>query len=131
MMAIVGPSFSGKTSLAAKLIEHREFCIDKPVRSIHYFYNIFQEKFNEIERSTPNITFHKGLPTQDQIDEISDPNYLDMIVLDDLGSIIGNSEFMHELSVCGVHHRNLFAVTSTVQGSIEKLKIHPYISGPC
>ena len=110
LLAIAAPSFSGKTCLVSKLIEHRVFCIDQPVRSIKYFYSIFQDKYDEIERANPIVTFHKGLPTHAQIDEVSDPNHLDMLVLDDLGEVVGNSEFLLEMATFGVHHKNVILV---------------------
>ena len=42
----------------------------QPVSTILYCYGVFQDYFNEF--NIPNLTFHEGLPTKEQVEDMHD-----------------------------------------------------------
>lgn len=61
-MAISGPSMSGKTILALKLIDNLPSLLEMKIEKIYYFYNSFNKKFED--PSLSHITFINGLPSE-------------------------------------------------------------------
>ena len=56
-----GPSQAGKTEFTFKLLEN--------YKSITYCYAIWQKKFLRLKEIVPDIQFHEGVISDDDIDE--------------------------------------------------------------
>ena len=68
---VVGNSMSGKTVLTFKIIKQsKEMFTTPPVKTI-YCYSVYQDLFSQMEKEIENITFHEGLPTNEDIDSWS------------------------------------------------------------
>ena len=84
----------------------------QPVASILYCEGVYQEFFNTM-RDNPSIAcpicFQKGLPTQEDIDNMYDKCF-HIIVLDDLMEKIVKSADMQELFTKYCHHKNIMAI---------------------
>ena len=108
-ICLSGSSGSGKTVLVKKIIDNVDsfYANPKPNR-ILYCYAQFQQIYAEIENTCSKIEFHRGLPTQDQLDVLSNENSLDgnssLIILDDLQEALINSPLINQLFTVTSHH---------------------------
>ncbi|MCG8113717.1 MAG: hypothetical protein N0E59_23450 [Candidatus Thiodiazotropha taylori] len=77
---------------------------------ILYCHAIEQPLFLEMENTLSSIHFHKGLPSEELIEEYSHSPNCNIIVLDDLmDSVVSNAE-MEKLFTLGAHHRRLIII---------------------
>lgn len=83
IIAITGSTGSGKTRHALQLIKYIDAMFDRPVVNIIYCYAQYQTIFAEIERTTPNISFHLGLPDEEVLSKCSEQVH-SVLFLDDL-----------------------------------------------
>lgn len=74
-----------------------------------YFYGVYQDLFEEMERRLPNLTLHQGLPSMPEIEEFAEGKN-DLIVLDDLMRDVLESKTAELLFTRGCHHRKLSVV---------------------
>ena len=107
-MIIAGPTGSGKTYWTHKLLRNEMFT--QPVSTILYCYGVFQDYFNKF--NIPNLTFHEGLPTKEQVEDIHDGNF-HIIVLNDLMEYIIKSIDTQNLFTIYCHHFNITAIFVT------------------
>ena len=114
-VVIFGSSGSGKTFLTAEILKHRNYCFDKPVQRIHVFYACYQRLYQELERQIPNISFFNCLPDDSHIQELSDPNSHDLIVLDDWAQESAKNDVILSLFVRDCHHKNISLIMLTQQ----------------
>ena len=109
-MMVIGPTNCGKTYWINRLLENDMFT--QPVSSILYCYGVYQEFYNKMH-DNPSIRapiqFHKGIPSQEDIDNLYDGQF-HIIVLDDLMEKIVKSIEMQELFTKYCHHRNMMAI---------------------
>ena len=59
-MMICGPTGSGKTFFVYKLLKNHMFT--KKVSKILYCYGVYQDLYDTMLLSLPNIVFHEGVP---------------------------------------------------------------------
>ena len=116
-MIIAGPTGSGKTLWTHKLLKNEMFT--QPVPSILYFYGVFQNYFNEF--NIPNLTFHEGLPSKEEVENLHDGNF-HIIVLDDFMEYIIKSVDTQNLFTKYCHHYNITAIFVTQ---------NVFAQGPC
>ena len=81
-----------------------------PPAKVLYCYGIHQALYDQMERELSFIEFHHGLPSEQQLIELSDQSHCNLVVLDDLMESVTSSGEMESLFVKGVHHRNLTVV---------------------
>ena len=109
-MMVIGPTNCGKMYWINRLLENDMFT--QPVASILYCYGVYQDFYNQM-RDNPSIRaplhFHKGLPSQEDIDNLYNGEF-HIIVLDDLMEKIVKSIEMQELFTKYCHHRNMTAI---------------------
>lgn len=79
----------------------------KSPERVLYCYGIFQDLFHEIEKELPFIRFHHGIPSEEDLNELSSETHCNMVVLDDLMDSVTSSPDMEQLFVKGMHHRHL------------------------
>lgn len=121
---VCGPTNSGKTTFVKQLLETSSVMFKEPPVSVIYCYgSVWQPIFNEMENSVKNISFHKGLPTKDDLVEIHDSDKRHFIcVVDDCMNQCANSTSMEELVCVGSHHLNMTLVC-LVQNLFQKGKV--------
>lgn len=106
--AISGTTGSGKTTWIKKLLLNKDKLFpDNPPRMILYCYGIWQSLFEEIEKNMPDIVFHKGLPSTQQINNISNNNVHNIVILDDLMQDVVKNSDIEILFTRGAHHKKL------------------------
>ena len=116
-MIIAGPTGSVKTFWIHKLLRNEIFT--QPVSSILNCYGVFQNYFNDF--NIPNLTFHKGLPSKEEVESLHDGNF-HIIVLDDLMEYIIKSVDTQNLFTKYCHHYNITAIFDTQ---------NVFAQGPC
>ena len=102
---ISGCTQSGKTHFTKRLLENAAGMFDTPPQRIIYAYSEYQPVFDIMKTTIPNITFHKGLPDRDEIEDFSEGHVI--LVLDDLMLKITASEECVQLFTVTSHHKNV------------------------
>lgn len=105
---VAGPTGCGKTSWITRLLQSRG-AFTEPVRSVLYCYGVWQSAYDEMKTIIPNITFHKGLPKQDTVEQLHDGEF-HVIVLDDLMEVIVDSLPAQMLFTKFCHHYNISTI---------------------
>ena len=116
-IVIAGPTGSGKTVWVNKLLANNMFT--QTVTSVMYCYGVYQNYFKEF--NIPNITFHEGLPTHEEVKELNNGKF-HIIVLDDLMEEIIRSVETQNLFTKYCHHYNITAIF---------LSQNIFAQGPC
>lgn len=106
-IVVSGATCSGKTSWVFRLLQNKENMFAKPPQKVLYAYGIYQPLYEQMERELPFITFHQGLPSEEDLTELSNDTVCNLIILDDLMDSVTSSEEMEKLFVKGMHHRHL------------------------
>lgn len=105
--SISGTTGSGKTTWIFKLLKHSDQMFSIKPKKILYCYGIWQNLFDKIEKKIPNITFHEGLPSSHQINELTSNQEHNIIILDDLMMECVKNKDIELLFTRGSHHQNL------------------------
>ena len=103
-------SNSGKTTFIKKLLEMAPKVFTEPPSRIIYFYNIYQEKFAEMEESIKNISFFQGLPQRSDIEEYARSEKHLLLVFDDMYQDLISSRDICDLTILMCHHLNTSCV---------------------
>jgi len=112
-MFIAGPSNSGKTFWVQNLLTNAQVMFDRPPTSITYCYSVYQPLYDSMKKTVPvPITFHEGLLTEKDFDQMTNENF-HIIVLDDLMDKIVASKEMMELFTKYCHHKDITAILIT------------------
>ncbi len=105
---ICGRSGSGKTTFIARLLENiGELVKNEDGREIQilYCYSAQQPLFQEMNGNLHNITFHKGIPSEDTIDNLVNPEKKHLImVIDDLMRDVVASNIIFDFFTVKAHH---------------------------
>lgn len=104
---IAGPTSSGKSQLMKRLLYEAEDMFTEPPKRILYCYTTHQPMFDEMSGKLDNITFHKGIPTDACIDNLTRDGGCNALVLDDLSQKCINSEHFLKIWTVDAHHRRL------------------------
>ena len=111
---VSGMTQSGKSQWIQKLINSRPWKIEPPPEKIIYCYSEYQpELFSKYDKSL--VTFNRGLPNEQEMDEWFHQNIRSLLVLDDLmQETDGTSgKIISMLFTRGSHHRNLSIILVT------------------
>ena len=100
---IAGSTQSGKTFFTVKLIENAKNLFSNVPVKIFYCYNIFQNKFNDLEGL---VDFHQGIPDIEKIADKKNRHFL--LIFDDLMQSIDKQ--MVNLFTVQTHHLNFSCV---------------------
>lgn len=120
---IVAPTNSGKSTLVTDILKYKQQLFDDPPLRIMFCYRYTQSIFEDLTAThAPQIDFHFGLPSEDEIDAFSHPDEHRLIVLDDLATDIINSSVIENLITGACHHKRLTTVI-TLQNLFPRGKI--------
>ena len=73
---------------------------DPVPEKVLYCYGIDHPLFHEMSKTIPNITFHKGLPTEEMLDMLENQ----LVVIDDIADDLVQSKAIQNLIVRQCHH---------------------------
>jgi GTPase SAR1 family protein len=103
---VIGQSGSGKTQFIFKILRNKDVMFgESPPKVIRYYYGIWQDTFDDMSKEIQGLSFHKGLPTEDEILSFTDPNSHTLIILDDVMHEAANSEVVELIFTRISHHR--------------------------
>lgn len=114
---ISGPTGCGKTQFVSQII--RNHYIDPFPNHILYLYSEWQQEYDKLTDSVPEIIFQRGFP--DKLMENLNPKNRNLLILDDQMSKIGDTKELADLFTKGSHHRNL-TIIYIVQNLFDKSK---------
>ena len=106
-ISVTGATLSGKTSWVFRLLRHKDEMFISPPEKVLYCYGIYQPLFEQMEKEFLFITFHHSLPSEENLNSLSDETICNLVVLDDLMETVRSSGEMANLFVKGMHHRHL------------------------
>lgn len=106
---ISAPTMSGKSMLNYRFLQENMF--NPAPDEIIYFYGVWQPLFDEMQNTTPNITFVEGIDA-DKIHNF-DPNLRRIAIFDDLLTSATKSQVISDLFTRGCHHTNTSIVLIT------------------
>ena len=113
-MCIAGCTGSGKTHWVLRLLKHLPGMYqDSPPQSVMYCYGVYQPLFDDMEKEVPNLTFHQGLPTRENIEDFTQDGQHHLLILDDLMSEVAASKTVQDLFCQFCHHRNVSVIYIT------------------
>lgn len=116
----VGPSKAGKSSLIHKILMARREMLVDDVKKILYFYGTWSTAYETLERYFGDeITFIKGLPSYNLLEDSSDPKRAMCIVLDDVATLLDREGVLKRIFCEGAHHLRCY-VFMTVHNIFEK-----------
>ena len=105
-ISVTGATLSGKTSWVFRLLRHKDEMFISPPEKVLYCYGIYQPLFEQMEKEF-FFTFHHSLPSEENLNSLSDETICNLVVLDDLMETVRSSGEMANLFVKGMHHRHL------------------------
>lgn len=103
-------SNAGKTSYIKKLLEQADLVFSQAPTRIIYYYNVFQPKFMEMERSIDHISFIQGLPQRSDIEEAAREQQHLLLIFDDLYQDVISSRDITDLTIMLCHHLNISCI---------------------
>ena len=106
-IAISGTTMSGKTTWLNKLLHHASEMFDPPPKKGLYCYGVWQSLFTQMESQFEWLSFHEGLPTSEDIENLTCGGEHNLIIIDDLMHSVVNSQDMEIIFTRGAHHKNL------------------------
>ena len=71
-ITLISPSNGGKTTFVYRLLQHSNGMFTERVSKILYCYgSAWQKMFDEMQEKIPNITFKEGLPSSEDLQELT------------------------------------------------------------
>ena len=109
---VVGPSKIGKTYWMQRLIRQvRDVYESSHIpRKFYWFYSVWQPSYVDLEDM---VTFKPGLPSSQDVNELTDGKTHTFFILDDLCSQAVKSEQVCDLFIRDSHHRALTVIMTT------------------
>ena len=126
-MVVSGVSNSGKTRFVYRLLKEKEAMFPKnPPVNILYCFGIYQPFYDKIEIDTGAV-MHPGLPSREDVEELTSNGQHNLIVMDDLMTQVMNSDFAKELFTMYSHHKSL-SIIAIIHNMYEQGKCSRSIS---
>ena len=104
---IIGPSMIGKSYFVNQLLLNHERVFEKPFNTILYCYKSWNEHFQSLSDSLPMLTFFKGFPSREMLEEIfnnGDKESNHCLVIDDYGLEASSSKEALDIFLVHTHH---------------------------
>ena len=103
---LAGVSGSGKSSFIYNILKHQHVMFgNNPPKLIKYYYGIYQPMFDEMKSTIPNISFHSGLPSHEDLEGFTDPSFHTALIFDDLMDLAKDSVLVQDIFTKISHHR--------------------------
>lgn len=118
---VCGASGSGKTYITKQLLEHADGMFSEPPKKLIVCYDTWQPMFDDM-RKTLDITFHRGLPDEDQFNEWSNMKDHKILVIDDCLAEGAESPALMKMFCIKSHHAN-FSVLFLLQNIFFRGKV--------
>ena len=119
---VCGPTGSGKTFLTKQILENADgMFMEKPCKII-ICYDTWQPMFDQLMTNLKEVTFHQGLPNEEQFREWSDIDGHKILVVDDCMAEGVNSTDLMKMFCVSSHHNNI-TVMFLVQNIFQKGKV--------
>jgi hypothetical protein len=109
-MLVTGSSGTGKSYLVAKILENVDWCYDKKIQNIYFFYSVHQPLYEILEQKLPNITFLNTLPTEELLQPLMNPDVHDLVIVDDFLRESAGSTVIEDLCVRTSHHNSISVI---------------------
>ena len=109
-LIIAGPTSSGKSTLLFQILDNLHQNTDPAIEQVVFIYGVYQEVY----KNYPKIFFTDNFDYMD-----FKPTVPTVLVLDDVMSVVNNSQKLEELFTRGVHHNKL-SVVLTLQNLFYK-----------
>lgn len=93
---VAGPSVSGKTRITKQILESADSMFREPVKTKIICYDTWQPMFDELQGKM-DISFHKGLPNEEQFEDWSSTEGHTILVIDDCMSQRVNSSDLEKM----------------------------------
>ena len=107
---IAGVSSSGKTTLVHRILKHRDVMYTIPVRKVMYCMSVDQPLYNKMRKDVPGLQFHRGVPTEEDLDTFTDGTQHCVVVLDDLMEQVVRSVDAQNLFTKYSHHKQISVI---------------------
>jgi len=118
---VCAPTGGGKTFLTKHILGNANGMFTEPPSKIIVCYDTWQPMFDELKRNLQEITFHQGIPDEEQFKEWGEVNGHKVLVIDDyMVEGVDNANLMKVFCV-GSHHNNI-TVLFLVQNVFQKGK---------
>ena len=98
---------SGKTEWVKRLLAHKENMVIPVPKKILFCYKYWQPSNIDMLKTTPEITFHQGMPNNLIQSKYFDSNVPCLIVFDDLMRTVINDDTATVLFTESAHRRNI------------------------
>lgn len=119
---VCGASGSGKTFLTKRILENASGMFSESPKKIILCYDTWQPMFEELRRNLKEITFHQGLPNEDQFNEWGEIDGHKLLVIDDCMAEGVDSPHLMKMFCVKSHHQNI-TVMFLVQNVFQKGKV--------
>lgn len=113
LILLSGSTMSGKTTLIYEILKNSRGMFEITPTKIIIAYGEWQPLFDKMEENVPNITFHQGLPSRDNIEQWSTNSEHTVLVIDDLIAQVTKSEDTAYLFCVTAHHRRVTVMLLT------------------
>ena len=112
---VSGATKSGKTWWVYRLLRERVgMFVPNPPSSILYCYSVYQPLFDDMKMTFgDDIRFVEGLPSSEDVDNLTSDGRHHVIILDDVMQKVVQSPEMALLFTQGCHHKNLSVIFIT------------------
>ena len=105
-ISVYAPPYSGKSTLARKILENAQSLFTTPPEFIVYCYNEWLPMLKDMKVALgTKFISHAGIPTREDMEKWSDGRHF-IIVLDDLQQDVQNNKDAAEMFTVGSHHKN-------------------------
>ena len=105
-VCLKGATKSGKSTWLHRLLKNKDVMFSVMVKKKSLFcYIIYQPLFDEMKTDVSDITFHEGLPTEQEVKDFTDGNH-NLVILDDLSDEAVKDPDFERLFTRGAHHLN-------------------------
>lgn len=96
--------------MTKQILEHADGMFSEPQKKITYCYDTWRSMYDQLRQNLKEITFHKGIPDEDQFNEWGTIHSHKLLILDDCLLEASNSEYLMNM-FCD--HQNLTGFFNT------------------
>lgn len=106
-ISICAPSNSGKTFFTKQLLQNANGMFKEAPRRIWYCYSVWQDIYDQMQRTISNISFHQHLPSDEEFKDYASLDQSHFIcVFDDLMAEMADSQFIQNVFCVYSHNFN-------------------------